>query len=78
MNNEPYFCPNCRSNRVKFSLITTHTQAFMKNAHDGSITEMADDQFLPSLEPEIQCRVCSFVGNELRFIKQAEKEPRMM
>jgi Zn finger protein HypA/HybF involved in hydrogenase expression len=77
MNNQPYFCPNCHSNRVKFSLITTHSQAFMKDARDGSITEMADDAFLPSVEPDIQCRVCSFIGNELRFIKQAEREPRM-
>jgi len=77
MNEEPYFCPNCRSNRVKFSLITTHSQAFMKDPHNGSITEMADDEFLPNMDPDIQCRVCSFVGNELRFIKLAESEPRM-
>jgi hypothetical protein len=77
MNEQPYFCPNCRSNRVKFNLITTHSQAFMKDARNGIITEMANDEFLPNMDPEIQCRVCSFVGNELRFIKLAESEPRM-
>jgi hypothetical protein len=77
MNNEPYFCPNCRSNRVKFSLITTHSQSFMKDAHNGSIMEIADEAFIPNVDPDIQCRVCSFIGNELRFIKQAAREPRM-
>jgi hypothetical protein len=77
MNNEPYFCPNCRSNRVKFSLITTHSQSFMKDAHNGSIMEIADEAFIPNADPDIQCRVCSFVGNELRFLKQAAREPRM-
>lgn len=77
INGEPYFCPNCRSNRVKFSLVTTHTQAFMKDAHNGAITDMAEDQFTPSADPDIQCRVCSFIGNALRFVKQAEREPRV-
>lgn len=77
MNEQPYFCPNCRSNRVKFNLITTHSQAFMKDPRNGTITEMANDEFLPNTDPDIQCRVCSFIGNELRFIKLAETEPRM-
>jgi hypothetical protein len=76
MNNEPYYCPNCRSNRVKFSLITMHSQKFMKDAINGSITEIADEEIMPSNEPDIQCRVCSFTGNEMRFIKQAGREPR--
>lgn len=77
MNEQPYFCPNCRSNRVKFNLITTHSQAFMKDPRNGTITEMANDEFLPNMDPDIQCRVCFFIGNELRFIKLAETEPRM-
>ncbi|MDB5052104.1 MAG: hypothetical protein JWM44_154 [Bacilli bacterium] len=76
MNEHPYYCPNCRSNRVKFNLITTHSQKFMKDAVSGLITEMAVDEVMPDHEPDIQCRVCSFIGNEMRFIKQAAREPR--
>jgi rubredoxin len=76
MNPEPYFCPNCRSNRVKFSLITMHSQSFMKDAINGSIMDIADDQVVPAIEPDIQCRVCSFIGNEQRFLNQAARVPR--
>jgi hypothetical protein len=48
----------------------------MKDAINGSITETADEEIMPNNEPDIQCMVCSFIGNEMRFIKQAEREPR--
>ncbi|MNI41986.1 hypothetical protein D3C73_962550 [compost metagenome] len=76
MEEKPYFCPNCRSNRVKFSVITSYSQAFMKDALSGNVTEYKEPDPVPEAEPTIQCSVCSFVGNELRFIKQAEREPR--
>jgi hypothetical protein len=76
MNQEPYFCPNCRSNRVKFSLITMHSQPFLKDALNGSVIDIANEEVMPANEPEIQCRVCSFIGNEMRFLKQATREPR--
>jgi predicted Zn-ribbon and HTH transcriptional regulator len=76
MKEAPYFCPNCRSNRVKFNLMTTHSQPFMKDAINGTITEIMADQLTPDIEPDIQCRVCAFIGNEMRFIKQASREPR--
>ncbi|MDF2725466.1 hypothetical protein [Paenibacillus contaminans] len=78
MKEVPYFCPNCRSNRVKFSVVTTYSQRFMKNAADGTITESFEMTQVPEEEPNIQCMVCQFVGNELRFVKQAEREPRIM
>ncbi|MEW9697737.1 hypothetical protein [Paenibacillus sp. SI8] len=76
MEEKPYFCPNCRSNRIKFSVITSYAQSFLKDAHSGSITEFKEPDAIAESEPTIQCLVCSFTGNELRFIKQAEREPR--
>lgn len=76
MEQKPYFCPNCRSNRVKFSIISSYSQKFLKDAVTGSVQELSDPQQLEESEPTIQCLVCSFTGNEMRFIKQAEREPR--
>ena len=74
---KPYFCPNCRSNRVKFNVVTTYTQSFMKDASTGWVSVTDEPLAVEEHEPNIQCRVCGFTGNELRFIKQAEREPRM-
>jgi hypothetical protein len=76
MEDKPYFCPNCRSNRVKFSVITSYSQAFWKDALSGTIKEFKEPDPIQEAEPMIQCLVCNFAGNELRFIKQAEREPR--
>ncbi|MFC0214322.1 hypothetical protein ACFFK0_17975 [Paenibacillus chartarius] len=76
MQNQPYFCPNCRSNRVKFSVISSYSQKFLKDAITGEISAVEEPVLVESGEANIQCQVCSFMGNELRFIKQAEREPR--
>lgn len=78
MQEKPYFCPNCRSNRVKFSIISSTSQQFMKDALSGVIVENEDARVIEQPDPSIQCRVCQFTGNEMRFIKQAEREPRIM
>lgn len=76
MQVKPYFCPNCRSNRVKFNMVTTYSQSFMKDAITGAVSVREDPLPIAEAEPNIQCRVCGFTGNELRFVKQAEREPR--
>ncbi|OXM84653.1 hypothetical protein [Paenibacillus rigui] len=78
MQEKPYFCPNCRSNRVKFSVISSFNQRFMKDAITGIVQEVTEPQQIQDSEPMIQCQVCSFTSNEMRFIKQAEREPRPM
>lgn len=78
MQTKPYFCPNCRSNRVKFSVFSSARQSFFKDAVTGEITEQYEPVQVDPSEPDIQCNVCGFVGNEMRFIKQAEREPRVM
>lgn len=78
MDNKPYFCPNCRSNRVKFNMIQKTSQSMMKDAMTGDIVEIEEPMIVEEAEPIIECRVCSFNGNEMRFIKQAERESRVM
>lgn len=76
MEEKPYFCPNCRSNRIKFQVMTSYSERILKNAMSGEITERDEPMPVPDDEAVIQCGVCDFVGNEMRFIKQAEREPR--
>jgi len=76
MEEKPYFCPNCRSNRIKFSVITSYSRRILKDAHTGAILESSEPQVIVEPEPNIECMVCHFIGNEMRFVKQAEKEPR--
>jgi hypothetical protein len=73
---KPYFCPNCRSNRVKFSLITSMRQSIRKDAITGAITLQAEPEPVETAEPTVMCEVCGFTGNEMRYVKQAEREPR--
>ncbi len=77
MQDVPYFCPNCRSNRVKFSFIRQVSQDVMKDAISGEITEQSEEGLLDELV-QVRCRVCQFTGDEMRFIKQAEREPRIV
>jgi hypothetical protein len=78
MQEKPYFCPNCRSNRVKFSIINSFSQKIVKDALTGVVSEVSEPAPIETGEPNIQCQVCGFMGNELRFVKQAEREPRPM
>jgi len=76
VQNKPYFCPNCRSNRIKFREVTKYSRWFLKDAITGEIVEQREPEPVAEPEPTIECMVCHFTGNEMRFIKQAEKEPR--
>jgi hypothetical protein len=57
-------------------MITRYSQAFQKDAMTGSVAEYKEPHLIEESEPMIQCLVCHFIGNEMRFIKQAEREPR--
>ena len=76
METKPYFCPNCRSNRTKFMRITSYAEPLFKDAVTGEIREMKEPQPVEESEPTVSCVVCGFSGNEQRFVKQAEREPR--
>lgn len=74
---QPYYCPNCRSNRVKFSFIRQSSQDIIKDAVTGEITEQLSTVELD--QPlQVRCRVCQYTGDEMRFVKQAEREPCIM
>ncbi|WP_231891270.1 hypothetical protein [Paenibacillus swuensis] len=56
--------------------MSSYNQRFLKDAITGVVEEMAEPVEVQQTEPHIQCMVCQFVGNEMRFVKQAEREPR--
>lgn len=76
MQEKPYFCPDCRSNRFKFKVEFNTYQSFTKDPITGAIGDLQDPVQKETAEPTIVCGVCGFAGNEMRFIKQAEREPR--
>lgn len=77
MQEKPYFCPNCRSNRTKFQVVSSYSRQFNKDAVTGEIKDLQEAVEVMEREPMITCLVCQFTGNEMRYIKQAEREPRI-
>jgi len=75
---KPYFCPKCRSNRVKFKLINRLSQDVRKDAFDGDVVSMSEEQPFITIQgdTEVQCLNCNFTAYEMMFIKAAEREPR--
>lgn len=76
MEQKPYFCPSCHSNRFKFSQLTQFATPFLKDAVSGEILEQNQPYEVLQDEIVIQCRVCQYASNEARFIRQAEMVPR--
>ncbi|WP_243633128.1 hypothetical protein [Paenibacillus xerothermodurans] len=63
---------------MKFSVISSFSQRVVKDAATGVVQEVTELEPIEDTEPTIQCLVCSYRANELRFIKQAEREPRVI
>jgi protein-arginine kinase activator protein McsA len=76
MQSKPYYCPNCRSNRTKFKLISSYSQQFMKDAVTGEVQDLQEPMKMDEMEATVACLVCGFTSNEMRFVKQAERDPR--
>lgn len=78
MQEVPYFCPKCRANRIKFKIIQRVSQPVVKDAFDGDIVSMGQEE--PDItiqgDTEVECMNCHFRGYEMMFIKAAEREPR--
>ncbi|WP_139489419.1 hypothetical protein [Brevibacillus dissolubilis] len=75
----PYFCPVCKSNRMRFTIIEQvpryvrlHPQTgemvaeILQGDLDAFHNPYRGDNFL------VQCGVCSTIANEERFIKTAQ------
>ena len=76
----PYRCPNCKTNRTRFNMITQVPQAVKLNPQSGEVIEQySSDQLepfhLPYKGPElkIQCATCGLVEDERTFAKFGER-----
>lgn len=78
MQDAPYYCPRCRSNRVKFRIINRVAKEVQKDAFNGEILSMGIEEPFETIQgdTEVECSVCNFRGYEMMFIKAAEREPR--
>jgi rubredoxin len=75
----PYLCPNCKTNKTRFNLITQVPQSVKLDPQTGEIVQEYDsnqlDPFhLPYKGPnrKVQCAVCGLIDEEQSFIKRAE------
>ena len=76
---KPYRCPNCKTNRTRFNMISQVPQPVKLNPQSGEIVEQySNDQLepfhLPYKGPElkIQCAACGLVEDEKTFAKFGE------
>lgn len=76
----PYRCPNCKTNRTRFNMITQVPQSVKLNPQSGEIVEQySSDQLdpfhLPYKGPElkIQCATCGLIEDEKTFAKFGER-----
>jgi len=75
----PYFCPHCKSNRIKFHVINRVSYQIKKDAFDGEVVFMGEPEPFETIQgdTEVECMNCNFRGYEMMFVKAAEREPRI-
>ncbi|HJV46958.1 MAG TPA: DNA alkylation repair protein [Bacillota bacterium] len=81
--NEPYFCPNCKTNRSRFNIVQQIPIPVRLDPGSGEVIERYEDHIpdpfhQPYKGPEykIQCASCGIVQEEDVFINAARHNPR--
>lgn len=79
MEEKAYFCPHCKANRTRFKVIRRESQRIQKDAFNGEIISMNQEEpyVTDQGELEVECLSCDFTGYEMMFVKAAEREPRI-
>jgi hypothetical protein len=77
----PYFCPTCKSNRIRFNLIEQVPRPVRLDPQTGAIvSELTNDQLDAFHQPYrgdaylVQCGICGTIEREERFVKMAQHD----
>jgi hypothetical protein len=80
---QPFLCPQCKTNRTRFNLIEQHAFPVKLDALTGELEK--DYRHEPFADPLhatyhgvnclIQCGTCSYIGEEITYVKAAQLIP---
>lgn len=75
----PYFCPMCKGNRDRFTLIFKIAREIEKDPKTGVVRYVADEFRLMSPpgpeELEVRCLACGYTAGERTFQRAARNDP---
>lgn len=76
---QPYLCPTCKSNRMRFTIIEQTPHYVRLDPHTGEVvSELPQEQLDAFHQPYkgnpflVQCGICGTTESEERFVKMAQ------
>ena len=80
---QPYFCPNCKTNRTRFNFIDQVPRSVkidpasgeFIHQYEGTITDPFHSPYQGPIY-KVQCATCGIISEEEVFIKAAQNNPR--